>query len=48
VCTTSPGEQLVFTKDGRCFLPFVEAERDDPSAWSAAVREAGIESLPLR
>ena len=45
-CTTSPGEQIVFTKEGRSFQPFVEVMRN-AEAWQAAVREAGIESLPL-
>lgn len=45
-CTTSPGEQIVFTKDGRTFQPFLEAMRN-ADAWQAAVRAAGIESLPL-
>jgi Zn-dependent protease with chaperone function len=45
-CTTSPGEEIVLTKDGRSFRPFIEASRSGDE-WLAAVREAGIETLPL-
>jgi hypothetical protein len=48
-CTTSPGEQIVFTKNGATLTPFVDVVRDgeNAAAWLARVREAGVEELRL-
>ena len=48
-CTTSPGEQIVFTKNGATLTPFADVARDgeNAEAWLARVRGAGVEELPL-
>lgn len=48
-CTTSPGEQIVFTKNGATLTPFADVVRDgeNAEAWLARVRGAGVEGLGL-
>ena len=44
-CATSPGEPIVFAKDGRTFEPFKAAM--DAAEWESAVRAAGIEEMRI-
>jgi len=48
-CTTSPGEQIVFTKNGATLTPFVDVVREgeNAEAWLARVRAAGVADLRL-
>lgn len=48
-CTTSPGEQIVFTKNGATLTPFADVVREgeNAEAWLARVRAAGVEELRL-
>jgi Zn-dependent protease with chaperone function len=48
-CTTSPGEQIVFTKNGVTLTPFADVVRhgENAEAWLARVREAGVAELRL-
>jgi Zn-dependent protease with chaperone function len=48
-CTTSPGEQIVFTKNGATLTPFVDVVRDgeNAEAWLERMRGAGVEELRL-